>query len=273
MAGAMGRIVGAYMSSHAPQLIIQPKVSEEYTLQLGKMHKTLMSVGEMIRSRGTDLLLVFGSDHMETFFLDNYPQLLIFTGETSTAKFGDKEVTIHNDVEFSNYLLYKLLDDGFDVCFSQEMRLDHPFSSPLYWVLKTAGDVKVVPFHVNSNVSPRVSPKRCYQLGQAVRRAVESYHGDVRVAVYGTGGLSHYPGTPFYGKVDTEADRFIINRITEGKGSDLANLTSEWLDDTGNFELRTWIAALGAVGDVPGKVLIYERAYHIGYCVAAVEGA
>ncbi|MDJ0275171.1 MAG: hypothetical protein QXO17_01915 [Nitrososphaerota archaeon] len=268
----MARLVGAYMSSHAPQIILQPKVSDEYVAQLAKVHAALMNIGERIRRKGVETLIVFGSDHMETFFLDNYPQLLLFTGESSSAHFGGREVSIRNDTELATHLLYSLLDQGFDVSFSQEMRLDHPFASPLYWVLKTAGDIRVIPFHVNSNVSPRVTPKRCYQLGQAVRRAIESYDGDQRVAVYGTGGLSHYPGTPLYGKVDVEADQLITRKIVEGKGSELANLTSKWLDETGNFELRTWIAALGAVGDVPGEILLYERAYHIGYCVAAVDG-
>ncbi|MCS7117453.1 MAG: hypothetical protein NZ957_01520 [Thaumarchaeota archaeon] len=267
----MARFIGAYMSSHAPQIILQPRVSEEYVAQLARVHGALMELGDRIRRRNIDSLVVFGSDHMETFFLDNYPQLLLFTGERSSAKFGDKEVEIANNVELATHLLYSLLDQGFDVCFSQEMRLDHPFASPLYWVLKTAGNVKVIPFHVNSNVSPRVSPKRCYQLGREVRRAIESFNGNSRVAVYGTGGLSHYPGTPLYGKVDVDADQYITAKIVEGRGSELANLTSKWLDDTGNFELRTWIAALGAVGDVRGEILVYERAYHIGYCVAAVE--
>jgi aromatic ring-opening dioxygenase catalytic subunit (LigB family) len=268
----MAKIVGAYMSSHAPQIILQPRVSDEYVAQLAKVQSALMSIGERMRKKNVNTLIVFGSDHMETFFLDNYPQMLLFIGGSSSAKFVDKEVSIQNDTELALHLLYNLLDQGFDVCFSQEMRLDHPFASPLYWVLKTAGNVRVIPFHVNSNVSPRVSPKRCYQLGQAVRRAVEEFDGDRRVAVYGTGGLSHYPGTPLYGKVDVEADQQIIRKIVEGRGSELANLTSRWLDETGNFELRTWIAALGVVGDVPGEVLVYERAYHIGYCVAAVDG-
>jgi hypothetical protein len=171
-----------------------------------------------MRKKNVYLLIVFSSDHMETFFLDNYSQMLLFIGESSSAKFVDKEVLVQNDTELALYLLYNLLNQGFDVYFLQEMKLDHPFASPLYWVLKTARNVRVIPLHVNRNVSPRVSPERYSQLGQAARRAVEEFDGDRRVTVYKTGGLFHYPGTPLYGKVDVEADQQIIRKIVEGKG-------------------------------------------------------
>lgn len=128
----MAKNVGAYMSSHAPQIILQPRVSDEYIAQLAKVQGALMSVVERMRKKNVDTLIVFGSDHVETFFLDNYPQMLLFIGESSSAKFVDKEVSIQNDTELALHLLYNLLDQGFDVFFSQEMRLAHPFASPLY---------------------------------------------------------------------------------------------------------------------------------------------
>jgi hypothetical protein len=77
----MAKIVGAYMSSHAPQIILQQRVSDEYIAQLAKVQSALMSVGERMRIKNVDTLIVFGSDHMEIFFLDNYPQMLLFIGE------------------------------------------------------------------------------------------------------------------------------------------------------------------------------------------------
>ena len=264
----MVKIVGAFGCSHAPQILVQPKVSEEYTTQLARVHEALMEVGRRISSLNPDALIVFGSDHMESFFLDNYPQILIFTGDEVQGEMAGHKLVAKGHPELAKKLLFSLVEEGFDVCFSQELELDHPYLAPLTWITKTTNEVKLIPFHINSNVHPRPTARRCYELGKAIRKVLDRDHSDERVVLIATGGLSHYPGTPYYGKVDEEADRYVIEKLTNGRGSELANLDAEWLDEHGEFELRTWITLLGAIGDKPAEIITYQRTYHIGYCVA-----
>ncbi|MEM2651262.1 MAG: hypothetical protein QXU87_04215 [Candidatus Caldarchaeum sp.] len=271
----MAKIVAAYASSHTPQLVVQPKISEEFTRQLQIVHNALMEVGRRIAAANADTVIVFGSDHMETFWLNNYPQLLLFTGTEVGGKFAGVELKLPSDPQLSKELLYGLIDMGFDVSFSHELELDHPYISPMYWVLKGAQHdsyrPKLVPFHVNSNVDPRIKPRRAFELGQAVRKVLESSSLPNRVALIATGGLSHFVGTPYYGKVDVEADNFLIEKMVSGRGYELADLTADWLDEHGEFEFRTWLAVIGAVNSAPAEVLAYQRAWHAGYCVMSFK--
>ena len=269
----MAQIVGAFATSHTPQILVQPKISEEFTRQLQEVHKALMEVGKRIRNANADTIIIFGSDHMETFWLNNYPQLLLFTGNEVGGRFAGVELKLPGNPELAKELLYGLIDYGFDVSFSLELELDHPYISPLYWVLKGAQhdsyQARLIPFHINSNVDPRIKPRRAYELGVAIRTVLENSKLQNRVALIATGGLSHFVGTPYYGKVDVEADNFLIEKMKAGRGYELADLTTDWLDEHGEFEFRTWLTLLGAVNSAPAEILTYQRAWHCGYCVAA----
>jgi len=165
----MAQIVGAFATSHTPQILVQPKISEEFTRQLQEVHKALMEVGKRIRNANADTIIIFGSDHMETFWLNNYPQLLLFTGNEVGGRFAGVELKLPGNPELAKELLYGLIDYGFDVSFSLELELDHPYISPLYWILKGAQhdsyQPRLIPFHINSNVDPRIKPRRAYELG------------------------------------------------------------------------------------------------------------
>lgn len=271
----MVKIVGAFATSHTPQILVQPKISEEFTRQLQEVHNALMQVGRRIKEANADTIIVFGSDHMETFWLNNYPQLLLFTGKEVGGKFAGYELRLPADPELSKELLYGLIDLGFDVSFAHELELDHPYISPTYWVLKGAQHdsyrPRMIPFHINSNVDPRIKPRRAFELGKAIRQVLDGSKLQNRVALLATGGLSHFVGTPFYGKVDVEADNFLIEKMKAGKGYELADLTTDWLDEHGEFEFRTWLTLIGAVNSAPAEIITYQRAWHAGYCVASFK--
>jgi len=271
----LASIVGAFATSHTPQLVVQPKISEEFTRQLKIVHEALMEVGKRIRNASADTLIVFGSDHMETFWLNNYPQLLLFTGSELNGMFAGVELKLKGNPELGKDLLYGLIDKGYDASFALELELDHPYISPLYWILQGASydsyQPRVITFHINSNVDPRIKPKRAYELGLAIRDVIDNLKHPNRVALIATGGLSHFVGTPFYGKVDEEADKFIIDKITSGRGYELSDLTPDWLDEHGEFEFRTWLTLIGAVRSSPAEILTYQKTWHCGYCVASFK--
>jgi 2,3-dihydroxyphenylpropionate 1,2-dioxygenase len=87
------------------------------------------------------------------------------------------------------------------------------------------------------------------------------------VALLASGGMSHFPGTDRYGAPDHEWDRRTLETLRAGRGRELAALTGQELDRSGNVELRTWITLLGAVGEARAEVHCYEPSWHHGNAV------
>jgi 3-O-methylgallate 3,4-dioxygenase len=97
------------------------------------------------------------------------------------------------------------------------------------------------------------SPRRCYELGQAVGRAIESFPGDARVAVVGSGGLSHF-------LVDEDIDQRFLQGLKERDAETLKNLPASRLQ-SGTGEIRSWLAAVGAVESLRLEFLEYQACY------------
>ena len=268
----MAEIVGGAAGPHSPVVYKLPwEESEEYVAQMEKVRESLKEIGRRIKNLGVDVLLVFGADHVQSFWFGCFPQMMIFTGEEADYSIGGSRIMrLKNNHELAEELLFGLVEEGFDVGFSQEIDFfDHPFTVPLYWILQAANnpEIRVIPFQLNTNVHPRVKLQRCYQLGEAVRKVLEKSKRTERVFVIGTGGLSHYPGTPYYGNVDEEADMYIVEKLRSGRIKELTDIDYDWLDATGNHELGTWIAAAAAVDTASTEVMAYWKAWNNGYCV------
>ncbi|MEM2023463.1 MAG: hypothetical protein QXG69_01580 [Candidatus Caldarchaeum sp.] len=268
----MAIVVGAAAGPHSPVVYQLPwEESEEYVREMEKVRECFKEIGRRINVLKPDVLLVFGADHVQTFWFGNFPQMMVFTGEAANYCVGGRRVLhLKNHHELAEELLFGLVEEEFDVGFSQEVDFfDHPFTTPLYWILQTCNvpDIRVIPFQLNTNVHPRVKLKRCYDLGQAVRRVLERSKRPERVFAIGTGGLSHFPGTPYYGNIDEEADRYILNMLERGKFRELCDLDYDWLDSKGNHELGTWIAAASCANAKSTEVLTYWTAWNNGYSV------
>lgn len=267
----MGMIVSVSTCSHAPQIVTRPKVDEEYYNLVRKVQEGIIRVGELLRERSPDVLIMIGADHLESFFLDNYPMLLIPVVDKATGHMGGftAEYEIHKKT--AETLLFSLINQGFDVSFSQNFRLDHPYLSPLRWFGERFR-CPIVPIHLNSNVPPLMLPGRALSLGKAIRNVVTTKMDEnLRVAVIGTGGLSHFPGTPLYGKVDLDFDNMILGRIEDGRGHELAAIPPADLERSGNLELRTWLCAMGSSTTGRGKVIAHVPTFHIDYAVVDYE--
>lgn len=268
----MAEIVGGAAAPHSPVVYKLPWQEEEsYVNQMEKLRASIKEVGRRMKTLKADVILVFGADHVQTFWFGNFPQMTIFTGdEADYAVGGTKVFRLKNDSVLAEELLIGLVEEGFDVGFMQEVDFfDHPFTVPVYWMLEAVEDwnLKVIPFHVNTNVHPRVKLARCYHLGVTVKKILERSRSRSRVFVVGTGGLSHYPGTPYYGNVDEEADLYIIEKLKQNKFRELTDLGYDWLDATGNHELGSWLAAAGAVNPAKTELLMYWKAWNNGYAV------
>ncbi|WP_162000406.1 hypothetical protein [Saccharolobus sp. E5-1-F] len=265
----MGEIVAAGCSSHAPQLSKKEiKYSSIYAEQVKRIHDALKKLWEKMSENDPDSLIIIYPDHIETFFLTNFPSInVIVDRETEAHIPGWGTTKFEINYELAKDILFGLVENGFDPSFSQRVAIPHAAYVPLMYMFRK-NKVPIVPIHVNANVDPKIHPKRALELGRTIAKIIAKKRpSNEKIAIIGTGGLSHYPGTPYYGKIDVETDNKILSLLKEGKGEELTHFTPEELEETGNIELRTWIVTAGSVGNRPAELIERQITYHIDYAV------
>src|SRR3984893_14543332 len=258
----MGKIVAAVATVHAPQLFVRPPT--EIPEQLDADIAAMRQLGKDIEEAKPDLIIVIGSDHLETFFLSSVPTFAVVAGETSHAHFANKNWDLPVHLPFAEYMLEKLVQRGFDMAYSQDAVLGHSFAAVYEWVIE-GRKIPVVPIFVNTYLPPLPSPQRCAALGKAIAEIVAER--PERVALLASGGMSHFPGTWKYPKPDFAFDYWAIAQMEKGNHEALVNLTSEQLDLVGNTEMLSWMILFGAMGNQPGELITYQPTWHHGHAV------
>jgi protocatechuate 4,5-dioxygenase beta chain len=152
----------------------------------------------------------------------------------------------------------------FDVTSCQQMLVDHAFAVPmaLLWPGSTAWPVRTVPIAINTVQHPLPSASRCFRLGQAVGRAIESFPQDLNVVILGTGGLSHQLDGTRAGFINKPFDLMCMEKIVTEPTALTGYSTAELIELAGlqGVELLMWLAARGALG---GEVTCLHSNYHI----------
>ncbi|MBV8847922.1 MAG: hypothetical protein JO307_34340 [Bryobacterales bacterium] len=222
-------------------------------------------LGQVLDESRPDALIVFASDHLETFFLKSVPTFSIVCGDTANAVFAGKTWSPAIHQPLAEDLLEKLVRRDFDMAYSQDAELGHSFAAPFEWVLG-GRDIPVVPIFINTYLPPLPSPRRCAALGAAIAAVVQQR--PERVAVLASGGMSHYPGTSQYYTPDFAFDRWCIHELENGHSHSFLDLTVEQLDEVGNTEMLPWAAVLGARGPQHMELLSYQPTAHHGHAVA-----
>lgn len=225
-----------------------------------------------------DAIVVIGDDQDENFTEANLPQIAIYQGaEFYTTERGEsgrrRGARYRCHSELAGHLLHGLVEREFDVAscgsFPNDELLSHAHG-PILQTVTPEARVPVVLVFVNAIHLPAISPGRCYRLGQAIHGIVCAGGSAERVALYASGGLSHftagypwphYRGPHSYGSISEEFDRRLLEHMREGRGGKLAELTSEDLLEHGAVEFRSWITVLGALGDARPETLCYEPLY------------
>ncbi len=156
-------------------------------------------------------------------------------------------------------MLQTALDNDFEPALSHRLRLDHGSCIPLWRIGVDAG-LPIVPLLVNDLEAPMLNIKRCLAWGRLLlRRAIESYPDPLRVALLGTGGLSHSIGEPTMGWIDEDFDRACIKHFENGDEEQLAAFLTDALPHTGNgaHEIRDWVIAHAAAGSTGFELIDY----------------
>ena len=258
----MGQIVAGMAAVHAPQLFTRPP--EEDAAQLDAGIAAMRQLGKRLEEARPDAVVVFGSDHMETFFLQSVPTFSLISGERANAKFAGKTWTPAIHQALAEGILDGLVRCDFDMAYSQDAVLGHSFAAPFEWILG-GRNIPVVPIFVNTYLPPLPTARRCAALGKAIAEIVASR--PERVALIASGGMSHYPGTWKYYKPDYDFDRWCIRELEHGHNDSFLNLTPEQLDEVGNTEMLPWAPVLGAIGKQHMELLSYQATPHHGHAV------
>jgi hypothetical protein len=254
---------------------IQSELGEEKFRQRDEAClKAVNHLGDALRKTNADVVVIFGDDQHEQFGDDNMPTFAIYHGksipvvrDSGVRPAGWKDAERNgwaetadeyaNEDDLANHLIRALNDEEFDIArcnrLRKEIGVGHAFSF-LYRRLVPGSKIPMVPVMVNTYYPPnQPTPKRCYGFGQAVRRAIESWQTDKRVALVASGGLSHVV-------IDEEIDQMTIDGLKNKKPEVLFRLPRERLDG-GTSEILNWVALAGAMENRELKFLEYVTTY------------
>jgi protocatechuate 4,5-dioxygenase, beta chain len=264
----MARIVGCIATSHVPAIgraIAKNLQQEPYWKPF---FDGFPPVREWLKTAKPDIAVIIYNDHGLNFFLDKLPTFAI--GAAPQYQNADEGWGIpvmppfEGDLDLSWHLIESLVADDFDLTTCQEMLVDHAFTMPmaLLWPEQGKWPVRTVPVCVNTVQFPLPSVRRCYSLGQAIGKAIESWDTDARVVIIGTGGLSHQLDGKRAGFLNKEFDLMFMEKlisdplwITRYSIEDLVELTG-----TQGVELLNWVVARGTL---QGEVIMKHSNYHV----------
>ena len=199
------------------------------------------------------MCIVVYNDHANAFSLELIPTFALGLGdrfEIADEGFGPRPVpVVEGHPELAWHLAESLILDEFDMTLVNEMEVDHGLTVPLSVMFgePEAWPCKVIPLAVNVVQYPPPTGNRCYRLGQAIRRAVESYEGNERVVIFGTGGLSHQLQAERAGLINAEWDYQFLDQIVADPEAVTKISHLEYMRDAGSegIELVMWLIMRG----------------------------
>jgi protocatechuate 4,5-dioxygenase beta chain len=221
-----------------------------------------------IAANAPDVVFLVYNDHASAFSLDIVPTFAIGCAESfepADEGWGPRPVpTVRGAPELAAHIAQSVIESDFDLTIINKMTVDHGLTVPLSLLFGRPRDwpCKVIPFAVNVVLYPPPSGNRCYQLGKAIRRAVESFDEDLNVHIWGTGGMSHQLQGPRAGLINTPFDQQYLDRIvTDPEG--LAQMPHiDYMRKAGSegIELVMWLIMRGALDE---RVRTLHRFYHV----------
>ncbi len=193
----MAKIIGAIACSHTPTIGFAFDKNKQNDPVWAPIFEAFDPVRKWLDERKVEVLFFIYNDHVTSFFFDHYSAFTLGIGESYAVADeggGPRDLpTVAGHPALARHIGQSLMADEFDMSFFQDKALDHGVFSPLSMLCphEPAWPVSIVPLQVGVLQFPVPSAKRCYKLGQALRRAIESYPEDTPVAIVATGGLSH----------------------------------------------------------------------------------
>jgi len=264
----MASIIGGIAASHTPTIGFAFDRDKQSDPVWAPIFEALAPVQAWIAERRPDVLLMIYNDHVTSFFFDHYSAFSLGVGERwapADEGAGPRDLPpIAGHPLLAAHIGQSLMAEEFDMSFFQDKPLDHGCFSPLSVMCphRPEWPVKLVPLQMGVLQFPIPSARRCYKLGQALRRAIESFPQDLRVAVVATGGLSHQVHGERAGFNNPEWDARFLD-LLERDPEQLADMTHAEFATLGGMEGSEVIMWLVMRGALASQVRCLHRSYYL----------
>ncbi|WP_321390634.1 hypothetical protein [Emcibacter sp.] len=258
----MAEIVGGFLMPHNPMLTVAPQAADP--AQSKTIFDSFEKISNRVKELEADTAIVIGDDHYTNFGPHCFPACLIATGDVDGPVepfLNIERAPIENNEALANHILKTGYDEGIDWSFAKSLTVDHSIAIPHHLAVKTVPGLRTIPIYLNAAVAPIIPSRRAYQIGESIKRAVESWSGNERVVVYGTGGISHWVGSVGMGRINPEFDHRILDMFTNGDIEGLIALDDETILNEGGdgcLEIKNWICAMGAFPGATTETISYE---------------
>ena len=269
----MAKITASVYTSHVPAIgaaLDLGKSNEPYWQPVFKGYEYSK---QWLQDNPPDVIILVFNDHATAFSLEMIPTFAIGCAASfapADEGWGPRPVpVVQGHPELAAHIAQSVIQQDFDLTIVNKMDVDHGLTVPLSLMCgqPQAWPCPVIPFAVNVVQYPVPSGRRCFMLGQAIRRAVESFDQPLKVQIWGTGGMSHQLQGPRAGLINKAFDQAFLDRlIADPEG--LSNMPHiDYVREAGSegIELVMWLIARGAMADVAGSAppIVKHRFYHV----------
>lgn len=265
----MAEIMWGLATSHVPSIgaaMDHAKTKDSYWSPLFDGYAPAR---EWMAEHTPDVVIVVYNDHANAIGLSLVPTFAIGTAASYSVAdegWGSRPVPpVIGHPALASHLVESLVYDEFDITVAQELEVDHGLTVPLSVYCPEPGEAwpcPVVPVLVNVLQYPQPTAARCYALGKAIGRAVASYPEDIKVAIFGTGGMSHQLAGARAGLINPTFDRMFLQAI-ETDPESLAKISrEEYVREAGSegIEMIMWLVMRGAMNDDITRI---AETYHV----------
>ena len=271
----MARITAGVATSHVPAIgaaLDNGKAGDAYWKPVFAGYEASKA---WIAAEKPDVVILVYNDHASAFSLELIPTFAIGCAETfqpADEGWGPRPVpVVEGHPELAWHLAESLILDEFDMTIVNRMDVDHGLTVPLSLMFgqPDAWPCKVIPLAVNVVQYPPPTGHRCFRLGQAIRRAVESFPADLKVVVFGTGGMSHQLQGPRAGLINAEFDNAFLDRLVADPEAQAGVPHLDYVREAGSegIELVMWLVMRGALSQTVREL---HRFYHVPASNSAV---
>lgn len=265
----MAKIIWGLATSHVPSIGAAMDYGKTEDAYWKPLFEGYAPAREWMAQHTPDVAVIIYNDHANAIDMDVIPTFAIGTGErfkVADEGWGPRNVPlVIGHPALSEHLITRLVDDGFDITMLHDLDIDHGLTVPLSVYCPQPGaswPCRVVPLLVNVIQYPQPTAARCLKLGVALGRAIRSFPQDIKVAVFGTGGMSHQLAGARAGLINTRFDQMFLEKIETDPTSLAALSREQYVEEAGSegIELIMWLIMRGALGD--GLTRIHDT-YHV----------
>ena len=277
----MARITASVYTSHVPAIgaaMDLHKTQEDYWKPVFAGYEYSR---QWMKDHKPDVVFLVYNDHATAFSLDFIPTFAIGTAAEFTPAdegWGPRPVPkVIGHPELASHIAQSVIQQDFDLTIVNKMDVDHGLTVPLSLMcgeldpIKDAWPCPVIPFAVNVVQYPVPSGRRCFALGQAIRKAVERFDEDLNVHIWGTGGMSHQLQGARAGLINREWDNAWLDQMINDPVACAATPHIDYVREAGSegIELVMWLIARGAMADVNNDQVtgplptVKHRFYHV----------